>query len=133
MNTEHVYKVEVTRDGKWWMLSVPELGELTQARRLSEAERMAREVIAVTLDIRLSAVHVNLKVGKVGSVNHPDEHARAIRARREEAKRLEREAAAEASQLARDLAAAEVPMRDIGTMLGVSHQRAHQLASLTPS
>jgi len=133
MNTKHVYQVEVTREGKWWMVSIPEIDGLTQARRLSEVEQMAREYITVTLDVRFSTVRVSMKLGRVGAVDHPDEYAQAIRARREEARRLEREAAEQAAHLARDLAAAEVPMRDIGTMLGVSHQRAHQLASLTPS
>ncbi len=123
------YDVIVTREGRWWMVSIPEIDGLTQARRLSEAEQMAREYIAVTLDVRFSTVHVSVKLGKVGAVDHPDEYAQAIRARREEAGKLEREAAGQAAHLARDLAAAEVPMRDIGTMLGVSHQRAHQLAS----
>jgi len=127
------YDVIVTREGKWWMVNIPEIDGLTQARRLSEAEQMAREYIAVTLDVRFSTVRVSMKLGKVGTVDHPDQDAQAIRARREEARKLEHQATDQAAQLARGLAAAEVPMRDIGTVLGVSHQRAHQLASPTPS
>jgi transposase-like protein len=34
---------------------------------------------------------------------------------------------AEAAAIARDLAEEDVPMRDLGEVLHVSHQRAHQL------
>ena len=47
---KHEYKIEIERDGRWWMVHVPELDGLTQARRLSEAELMGREWIAVTTD-----------------------------------------------------------------------------------
>ena len=32
------YKIEVERDGRWWMISVPEIEQLTQARRIDEIE-----------------------------------------------------------------------------------------------
>lgn len=65
LTLEHVYEVEVTREAKWWMVSIPEIDGLTQARRLSEVEQMAREYIAVTLDVRFSTVRVSL--GRVGA------------------------------------------------------------------
>ncbi len=52
-----------------------------------------------------------------------------IRADREEATRLDREASRLAVELARDLAAEKVPLPDVGTILAVSRQRAHQHAS----
>lgn len=36
------YKIEVERDGRWWMIHVPEIDQLTQARRIGEIEDMAR-------------------------------------------------------------------------------------------
>lgn len=56
----NTYNAEVTRDGKWWMVAIPEIDGLTQARSLSEAELMARQYIAVTLGLRLDDVAVNL-------------------------------------------------------------------------
>lgn len=120
------YQAAVTRDGKWWMVSIPELGGLTQARRLSEAGLMAREWIALTLGVPLADVDVTVTVERVGDVNVAA-RVRAIREQRAQAADMERAAAAEAAQLARELAAQHVPVRDIGAALGVSFQRAHQL------
>lgn len=126
MNT---YKAIVTRDGKWWMITIPELNELTQARRLGEVEQMARELIAVTLDVPLGDVNVDVDVTAAGHVTNISGRAKQIRLERERAAELERSAVQHAAQLARQLAAEDVPVRDIGTVLGVSYQRAHQLLS----
>lgn len=123
-----VYKVDVTREGKWWMVSIPELDGLTQARRVGEVEQMAREYIAVTTGTPLADVAVDVTVD-VGDLRATSARAAAIRAEREEAARLEAHALAESKQLARDLAARQVPVRDIGEILGVTFQRASQLVN----
>ena len=41
------YTVDVTRDGRWWTVSIPAVDGVTQARRLSDVESMARELVAV--------------------------------------------------------------------------------------
>jgi predicted RNase H-like HicB family nuclease len=125
------HKVNVTREGKWWMVSIPELDGLTQARRLSEAELMAKEYIAVTLDVPIESVEVEMSVQKVGDVTDIQDLLLAIMKEREQAAELERRATQQAAGLARALVAQHVPLRDVGTVLGVSHQRAHQLVSLT--
>jgi predicted RNase H-like HicB family nuclease len=123
------YEANVTREGRWWMVHIPELDGLTQARRLTEAELMAREYIAVTLDLKVEDVAVDVTVTAVGSITGIEDRLKAIREERARAAELERQASAEAARLARELAAANVPLRDVGTILGVSHQRAHQLVS----
>ncbi|MBB3035963.1 hypothetical protein [Hoyosella altamirensis] len=60
--SRRAYEVKVTREGRWWMVRVPELDELTQARRLSEVEQMARELIALANDSRISDVDVTVTV-----------------------------------------------------------------------
>jgi hypothetical protein len=42
------FDIDVTRDGGWWMVHIPALGGLTQARFPGEVELTAREYIAVT-------------------------------------------------------------------------------------
>ncbi|RXR26816.1 HicB family toxin-antitoxin system [Oerskovia turbata] len=120
------YTARARREGRWWMIEVPEIDGLTQARRLGDVEEMARELIAVTLDVPLDDVAVAVAVTAVGDVDVAEALSK-IRDERAEAARLERQASAEARELARELASAELAMRDIGSILGVSHQRVAQL------
>ena len=58
----HTYKVTVTRDDRWWMVTVPELNgyvapggainmsDTTQARRLSEVPSQAVDFICTVTD-----------------------------------------------------------------------------------
>lgn len=120
------YTAHVTREGRWWMVAVPEVDGLTQARRLSEAVPMARSLIAVTLDVDPDDVEVTLRIDRVGDVEVAERLAQ-IRRERADLAELERGLAQHTRSLARDLADHDVPQRDIGAVLGVSHQRAHQL------
>ena len=46
------HEVETYREGDWWLVRVPGLdANYTQARTLEEVEEMARDLIALTLDI----------------------------------------------------------------------------------
>jgi predicted RNase H-like HicB family nuclease len=121
------YEVTITREGKWWTVNIPELNIVTQARRLIEVEANAREAIAVTLDVPVDSetIHVTVAVDDI-DVTTRVERIREDRARAAE---LERAAATEATELAADLAGAGVAMRDIGSLLGVSFQRAQQLVT----
>lgn len=41
------FDVQIYRDGEWWMVEIPAIGGLTQARRRGEVEEMATSYIAV--------------------------------------------------------------------------------------
>ena len=41
------YTVIAVREGRWWSIYVPEIDRHTQARRKSEIEPMARDLISV--------------------------------------------------------------------------------------
>ena len=56
------YTVSVTREGRWWIVRVPEVDQVTQARRLSEVTTAARELIAMTLDVPMSKARVRVRV-----------------------------------------------------------------------
>lgn len=122
------YAATVTREGRWWMVAVPEIDGLTQARRIDEAELMARELIAVTLDIALEDVAVTVTVESVGEVPVRSIVER-IESDRRAAMELERGASRQAIELAKQLAAENVTVRDVGSILHVSYQRAHQLTT----
>lgn len=121
------YDVEVTRDGKWWMIAIPAIDGLTQTRRLADAEAEAIDYIAVDIDVAKSTVSVNLHIVIDGlDASSESETVRALKAK---ADQYEHEASEQTRKLARVLAAKEVPYRDIGTVIGISPQRAHQLAT----
>lgn len=126
MTVTAVHSATVTREGKWWIVRIPEIAGLTQARRLGEAELMAREYVAVTLGVPLESVAVELTVAPVGGIDVTGRLAE-IRDARQRADALEQAAASGAIALAKELAALSVPRRDIGAILGVSFQRADQL------
>lgn len=121
------YTASVRREGKWWMVDVPAISGTTQARRLSEAELMARELIAVTLDVPIDQISVVVTIESIGGLDDLADRIAVIASRREQAASLDRQATREAAELAKALADLDIPLRDIGTVLGVSHQRAHQL------
>ncbi len=122
------YRVEVTRDGKWWMVAIPELDRFTQARRLEEAPRMARDYIAIVLDVPIAEVDVDLAVIDVDGVDVVEAVAK-LDAEKAEVDAARERVANDTRSLAKALAGKKVPVRDIGAILGVSHQRAHQLVS----
>ncbi len=122
------YTATAAREGRWWTVTVPAVDGVTQARRLGDVEDMARELVAVTLDVPVEDVAVEVAVSAVDGVD-VGAALEAIRDERARAAALERDASARAQQLARDLVAKAVPLRDVGTILGVSHQRAHQLVN----
>lgn len=126
------YTVHVTREGKWWLLEVHELDIVTQARRIADIEEEASDAIAVTLDVPRSQVRVNVVLEDTGTATNIDKRTVHITGLRDDIAHLESELARNQRQLAADLAADEIPVRDIGTILGVSHQRAHQLIN-TPA
>ena len=126
MSAVKTYEIKVYRDGKWWMVEIPEIDGLTQARRLSEVEDMARSYIAVDQDVAPS--EIQLRNPQV-IVSGEDLRAtmRDIFKFRKAARLAEEKAAALMVETARRLADRQVPLRDIGEVLGVSHQRVHQL------
>jgi len=120
------YEVTVSREDRWWMVAVPELGGVTQARRLDEVERMAREFIAVSTDVPLSKVAVEV-TGIEADGQNLLEAKTLVDGLRRRARDLEVLVAELTREVASTLADASVPVRDVSSVLGVSHQRVSQL------
>ncbi|BBX97301.1 hypothetical protein [Mycobacterium lacus] len=123
------YKVEVTRDGRWWMVSVPGIDGLTQARRVDEIEDMACSLIAVSTDTPLAdvGVHVvSIVVPGVGEILGAAHHIADLRRRAEQA---QSDAAMAVQQYAKQLTRGGIPVRDTAALIGVSPQRVSQLAN----
>jgi predicted RNase H-like HicB family nuclease len=126
------YRVVISREGKWWMVRVPDIDGITQARRLNEAEDMARSLIAITLDVPEDSFNIAAELEAIEDIRvterlerlHIDQAALAV---------LSEKTREESRELARDLAATGLPVRDIGEILSVSFQRAQQLITDEPA
>lgn len=122
------FKAKAYLDGKWWMIEIEAIGALTQARRLNDVYQMARELIAVTLDQPLDSFDLEISIERVHDLDISSRIAK-IQQEKLRAAELERVALEESKLLAQELADQKLTVREIGLILGVSHQRAHQLLS----
>ncbi len=119
------YHVTATRHGKSWLLECDELPTIiSHANRLDQAADTIREAIAFVADVPEDSftIELNPVLPEVYSLAE----ARA-RIARETALAANSEAARESRIAARALADEGWTVRDIGTVMGVSHQRAAQL------
>lgn len=122
-----IYRVAVERDGKFWFVSVPAVDRATQARHVREIEPMARDLIRVMLNLtdeQAAALVLDIDIAVPPDAAALLTHARQLAT---DAERLRRESAIALREAARALHTDGMPVRDIGGVLGVSHQRAHQL------
>lgn len=122
----HSYRVEAVRSGNWWSITVPELsGVFSQAKRLDQVERSAREAIAMMLDIDESEVgSLEVDVTPPATVIEVLKRLEDFVATANEATDAAAAARREAAQLLRDEG---LPIRDVGELIGVSHQRVSQI------
>lgn len=113
------------RSGSWWAVRVPEVpGVFTQARRLDQVPAMTADAVAALLEVDPAIVTVELRPLLDPAVTERLSEARTDRRHADE---LAAAAAEKLRRVARALADDGLPERDIGAILGVSHQRAHQL------
>jgi predicted RNase H-like HicB family nuclease len=120
------YHANASRDGRFWLVHIPEIGQYTQGRNLAEVEPMARDLIALWLEIPVDTFHVELHVELPKDVRHHLELAAKYAA---DSAHAQGEAARERRIAARELKAKGLTVRDIGAALGISYQRAQQLVS----
>ena len=113
------------RSGGWWAARVPQLpGVFTQARRLDQVSAMVADAVSAFLNIPSEDIEVEVRPKLAVELTQQLEEARE---ERRHADQLASAAADKLRQVARTLADEGLPERDIGSILGVSHQRAHQL------
>jgi predicted RNase H-like HicB family nuclease len=126
VKTRKAYSAKAIRSGDWWAITIPELqGVHSQARRLDQAQRMAREAIALFLDIPPDSFEVAVVPVLPPDVQADVDRARSVRGAADE---LQREAATATARAARELVkGTRLTVREAGQILGVSHQRVAQL------
>lgn len=118
------YEVVAYREEGFWIVEVPDLDLLTQAVRLDEVERMARSIISLDQDLDRDSIAVSVTVRLSETVQQDLDQSRKLRAQADEASHR---AAALSRDAARRLHDDGLPLRDVGSILGVSVQRAQQL------
>ena len=116
------------RSGDWWAIDVPEVeGVFTQTKRLDQAAEEAAHAVATMLDIRAADVEVVLDVLLPKDV---DVVVGNVRTLADDAEKAQRAASAAMRDVVSKLRqAAGLSVRDVGVILGISHQRVAQLES----
>ena len=117
------YRANVTRGERFWLVEVEGVG-WTQARHLREVDEMARDLVAVMTEVETESFALEVATSLPSAVQSHLDRAEALR---QVSARAQHEAAGEVRAAARELVDAGLPLRDVGQMLGVSDQRAHQL------
>ncbi len=121
------YRVEVVRSGTWWAITVPELGGVfSQTKRLDQVEDAAREAISLMLELEEDDDVGPLDVVVTPPVGVAD-LLEALQESTVAADKAVRVAAATRREVAELLRAEGLPLRDVGVLIGVSHQRVSQL------
>lgn len=124
--TRRRYRVEARRDGKWWVIRVPEIrGVHSQARRLGDVEYMARDAIALMLEVPADSFDVEVVPTLGHTVEAEVQRARELRAEAERSQRQASEAQRQAvERLVREHG---LTIRDASRLLGLSYQRVAQI------
>lgn len=112
------YTAEVRKGTRYWIVSVPEIGQVTQARSIDELNVMTRDLIGIVTDDKTPKITYTYDL--------PPEVAEAVELKRQAAE-LEARAMETQGIAVKKLHELGVSLRDIGHLLGISHQRAHQL------
>jgi len=116
--------VNAERSGKWWVLDAPEAGAVSQCRSLSQADAEMREAIAFQLGLPEDGFVIDVHVVVPEEYKALATQATKLRDQAEEASRL---ASLTWRRAAKVLADRRMSVRDIGAVMGISHQRAAQL------
>lgn len=118
---------QVTRDGRWWAVRVPELDKTTQVRRLADVEEYTRDLAELYEVPGAAELPVTQHVYLGDKLEHVQKELTRAGELLADAQRQEAEAHQLRQAAARDLAGRGLTVRDIGQLLGVSFQRAQQL------
>jgi hypothetical protein len=120
------YYAEVSRDGKFWLIRIPELERSTQAVRYRDVRAVAGELVEIMTGLGAGQFTLHVDVQLPEDVQH---HLARAEVLRDEAARKNAEAAAESRAAVRELIDQGLSQRETGEVLGLSFQRVNQLAN----
>jgi predicted RNase H-like HicB family nuclease len=123
--TTYIVNVERTPDG-WWYIEVPEVeGAMTQAKRLDQIEHTTRDLLSLALEVAPDAFDLDVRVTVPEDIRAALDEVKRARSTATKAEAAAREASSTAVAMMVD---AGLPQRDIGKLLGVTHQRIAQIS-----
>ena len=121
------YDAIARQDGAHWVVTIAGLPQgfvgVTQGRTWSEAAKMAVDVVAMLLEVPEESVEVVMRPADPDMAEAIDRAEKA----REEAEKAAKTAVEALTAAARTLTT-KTTVRDVGAMLGVSHQYVAKLA-----
>jgi hypothetical protein len=118
------FRAEVSRDGRFWLIRIPELDRSTQALRYKDVPAMANDLVEIMTGLGTDDYNLHIEVRLPADVQNRLARAEVLR---EEAKRKNSEAASESRAAVRELLAKGLSQREAGELLGMSFQRINQL------
>lgn len=122
------YTAKATRDEGWWTVEVEEVpGLFTQTKRLDQIPDMVRDALTLFPEIEDDPASAEVIVVPQGELG---QWSQAARAKREAADKARQDATSTMEETARAMYDQGIPYRDIGTLLGVSFQRAQTLTTV---
>jgi predicted RNase H-like HicB family nuclease len=131
MSNRRKYTARCRRSDGWWAIEVPELqGVFSQARRLDQVEAMTRDAIALFLDVPDDSFDLAVQPVLPQEIEADLKAANAARSLADNAGREAKDSVRRVTRRLHDELGLTV--RDAGTILGVSHQRAQQLLRDAP-
>lgn len=119
------YRVQLIRSGSWWAIDFLDHPRVhSQVRRVDQAPAMAADALSLWLEHNVSADEIEVEV-QAGELDDVMADARLAREAAEETQLYASAAMRKAVAQAID---AGLPLRDVGYLLGVTHQRAAAIA-----
>ena len=121
----HQFTSIARKDGRWWVVQCEQHpGAISQVARLDQAQEHQREAIAFVANLPQETIVVTVRAVLDPAITLEIQAADKLREEAESAAGL---SATRRRHAALAMKAAGLTVRDIGTVLHVSHQRAHQL------
>lgn len=124
MTTVRTLEATAYKEGKWWMVSIPEIDGLTQCKTIEKIPEQAADLAAVILDVPADQVAVTVDYtlpedAKAASESWHQAQGQLTAAKANVDARL--------ADLARTLKGQGYTLKDIGALTGYTFQRIAQI------
>lgn len=127
----HNFEITVERGSRLWRIHAPELTDLeASAARIADIDVVARHEIAPLLGAHIDDVAIRIAAITIPELGDISAEARQVLNLRQSAEDLNDRSLKRTAEFIKRLVAADVPLRDIGALLGgISPQRVSQISN----